>query len=147
VIRGVWGVQAEGEGSVVHSAALGQLREAVAQAADWEAQLRRALAKKGTSTDVDGPALLQKVNVPLMRWTAPVEHGTGWARLGMWRGGCPCSHAECGRVCGCVQVAGSLRAAVGQLRGDESGGRLFCACQQVFREAGHMIGCDLCDQW
>jgi hypothetical protein len=67
----VWGVQAEGEGSVVHSAALGQLREAVAQAAEWEAQLRRALAKKGTSTDVDGPALLQKVNAPRMRRTGP----------------------------------------------------------------------------
>lgn len=75
----MWSVQAEGEGSVVHSAALGQLREAVAQAVEWEAQLRRALAKKGTSTDVDGSALLQKVNTPRMRKTGPVEHGTGWA--------------------------------------------------------------------
>lgn len=52
-------VQAEGEASVVQSEALAALRTAVGAAAEWEGQLRRALAKKGASTDVG--TLLGKV--------------------------------------------------------------------------------------
>lgn len=144
--------QAEGEASVVQSAALVELRTTVGAAAEWEGHLRRALAKKGASADV--ATLLDKVRACPPRLYAPrFPSGSRCpcgSSVGLFRPppSCSLSLVLTASPVACVQVAASLQAGLAQVRGITAGGaRLFCACQQEFEEAGNMIACDACDQW